>query len=73
VGLKWRGAVRKGADVMKVNQELGVAGRRENRGSFVRAIPQTHILFSKTRIFRDGSVSGTLPMRQIFRTPEALL
>jgi len=54
---RWAGG-RKGEDVMKVNQELDLGGRAENDRDLGRAIPQTHLLFSKISEYRSPDTRG---------------
>jgi len=49
---------RKGEDDMTVNQELDLVGRVENEGNLGRAIPQTHLLFSKINRCRSPDTWG---------------
>jgi len=43
---------------MKVNQELDLDGRAENGRNLGRAIPQTHLLFSKISQYRSPDTRG---------------
>jgi len=49
---------RKGEDGMTVNQELNLDGRAENGRNLDRAIPQTHLLFSKINRCRSPDTRG---------------
>jgi len=49
---------RKGEDAMKVTQELDLDERAENGRNLDRAIPQTHLLFSKINRCRSPDTRG---------------
>jgi hypothetical protein len=49
---------RKCEDDMKVDQELDLDGRAENGRNLGRAIPQTHLLFSKINRCRYPDTRG---------------
>jgi len=61
---------RKGEDVMKVNQELDLDGRAENGRNLGRAIPQTHLFFSKISQYRSPDARGL--HITIYRTTDRL-
>jgi len=54
---RWAGG-RKGEDGMTVNQEPDLDGRAENGRNLGRAIPQTHLLFSKINRCRSPDTRG---------------
>jgi len=59
---------RKGGDTMTVNQGLDLTGRAENGGNPSRAMPQTHLLFSRISRGRPlASGSESLRLGEIFR------
>ena len=55
---RWAGD-RKGEDGMTVNQELNLDGRAVNVRNLGKAIPQTHLLFSKINRCRSPDTRGT--------------